>query len=58
MMQLALSAAGAAADVLGVKEAGGLMKSASSVLSLLAGMLMVFGMLFVVSLSLMMAMSA
>lgn len=58
MMQAALSLAGAAAEVLGVKEAGGLMKSASSVLSLLAGILLVFGMLFVVSLSLMMAMSA
>lgn len=58
MMQLALSIAGGVGETLGVRQVSGLMKSASSVLSVLLGILLVFAMLFIVSISLMLALSA
>lgn len=58
LMQLSLAVAGGVADALGVKQVGGLMKSASGVLSILLGILLVFAMLFIVSVSIMMALSS
>lgn len=58
LMQLALAAAGAVGELLGVKQVGGMLKSAASVLSLLLSLLLVFAMLFIVSVSLMMALTA
>ena len=57
LMQGALAIAGGVSDALEVKQVGTLMKSAASVLSLLLSILLLFAVLFILSVSVMMALS-
>lgn len=58
LMQLSLTIAGAVGEALGVDRVSSLMRTASSVLSLLLGILLVFAVIFIVSISLMLSLSA
>ena len=58
LMQLSLAAAGGVSDTLGTDRLSALTRSASSVLSLLLGILLVFAILFIVSISVMLALSS
>lgn len=57
LMKLALAVAGGVGDVLGTEQASGLLRAASSALTLILGLLLVFAMLFIISISIMLALA-